>query len=155
MTNHGSATGVLDAIAPRIIAEAADAILYSDRQGIIRLWNAGCERIFGYMASEAVGLSLHIIIPASLRERHDRGYAETMRTGRTRYDAGDLLAVPALRKDGSRISVEFSIVPLKDGTGAMMGMAAIIRDVTGRFEEMKALRKAAGAATAGTDQSRI
>ncbi|MGE3066877.1 MAG: PAS sensor domain-containing protein, partial [Hyphomicrobiaceae bacterium] len=57
--------------------------------------------------------------------------------------AGDLLSVPALRKDGARISVEFSILPFRDTNGAITAMGAIMRDVTRRFEELKALRKAA------------
>jgi PAS domain S-box-containing protein len=64
-----------------------------------------------------------------------------MRTGESRYGAGDLLSVPALRKDGVRISVEFTIVPFRGDDGAMIGVAAIMRDVTQRFEEMRALRK--------------
>lgn len=83
------------------------------------------------------------IVPQNLRERHWHGYDETMRTGQTRYGAGDVLSVPALRKDGSRISVEFSIVPFQDDTGRILGLAAIMRDVTKRFEELKALRKSA------------
>ena len=84
----------------QIIAEAPDGILYSDAKGIITLWNKGCERIFGFVAAEALGQSLDIIIPDALRQRHWQGYDETIRTGRTRYGAGELLAVPALRKDG-------------------------------------------------------
>lgn len=68
-----------------------------------------------------------------------------MQTGQTRYGAGDLLAVPALRKDGTRLSVEFSIVPFRDDAGGMIGMGAILRDITSRFEEMKALRKSLAA----------
>ncbi|MGE0767485.1 MAG: PAS domain-containing protein [Hyphomicrobiaceae bacterium] len=134
----------LDALAARIVAGSPDAILYSDREGVIRMWNQGCERIFGFTSADAVGQSLEIIIPDNLRERHNRGHAETMRTGHTRYGSGDLLSVPALRKDGSRISVEFSIIPFKDDKGSMIGMAAIMRDVTKRFEEMKELRKLTG-----------
>ena len=66
-----------------------------------------------------------------------------MRTGKTRYGAGDLLAVPALRKDGARISVEFTILPFRDRQGRILGIAATLRDVTKRFEEMKVLRKEA------------
>ncbi|MEZ5816603.1 MAG: PAS domain S-box protein [Hyphomicrobiaceae bacterium] len=140
----------LDALAARIVGGSPDGILYSDRKGVIRLWNHGCERIFGFTAEEAVGQSLEIIIPENLRERHNRGHAETMRTGHTKYGSGDLLSVPALRKDGSRISVEFSIIPFKDDTGAMIGMAAIMRDVTKRFEEIKALRKRIAGIADGT-----
>jgi PAS domain S-box-containing protein len=133
-------------IAARIIADAPDAILYCDREGMIRMWNGGCVRIFGYAAEEATGQSLDIIIPENLRDRHWRGFEVTMQTGQTRYGAGDLLSVPALRKDGTRISVEFSIIPFTDDAGTITGMAAIMRDVTARFEEMKALRKASRSA---------
>jgi PAS domain-containing protein len=64
-----------------------------------------------------------------------------MRTGITRYGAGDVLAVPALRKDGTRVSIEFSILPFRDREGRMLGVAAILRDVSKRFEELKALRR--------------
>ena len=117
-------------------------MLYANGDGTITFWNAGCERIFGFSAQEALGQSLDIIIPENLRGRHWDGYAETMRTGRSRYGAGDLLSVPAIRKDGTRLSVEFSIIPIRDDAGRMRGMGAILRDVTKRFEELKALRKA-------------
>jgi PAS domain S-box-containing protein len=64
-----------------------------------------------------------------------------MRTGATRYGAGEILAVPAMRKDGRRISIEFTILPFRDEAGGMIGIAAILRDVTARFEETRALRK--------------
>lgn len=131
----------LRSLAADIVANAPDAILYTDRDGIIRYWNAGCERIFGFSATEALNRPLDIIIPETLRERHHRGHAETMRTGHTKYGKGDLLAVPALRKDGQRISVEFSIIPFRDSNQEIRGIAAIMRDVTGHFEEVKALRK--------------
>jgi PAS domain S-box-containing protein len=64
-----------------------------------------------------------------------------MRTGRTRYSDGQLLSVPAIRKDGKRISVAFTIVPFTDEKGTLTGIAAIMRDVTVQFEETRALRK--------------
>ena len=123
-----------------IVESSDDSIVSIDLDGIIRSWNKGAERIFGHAESEAIGQSLDLIIPSALRQRHWDGFGETMRTGKTRYGAGDILAVPALRKDGARISVEFTIVPFHDAAGGMLGIAAILRDVTKRFEEMKALR---------------
>jgi PAS domain S-box-containing protein len=76
-----------------------------------------------------------------LRERHWQGYRTTMRTGQSRYGNGQILSVPAVRKDGTRISVEFTIVPFKDDAGQMIGIAAIMRDATARFEELRALRR--------------
>lgn len=137
----------LEPFARALVERAPDAVIYADAEGRVRYWNAGAERIFGFAESEALGRSLDLIIPENLRKRHWDGYAETMRTGKTRYGAGDVLAVPALRKDGTRISVEFTIVPFADAGGRMSGIAAILRDVTQRFEELKALRKdAAGRA---------
>jgi len=132
----------IDDCRSKLVDEAADGILIADVDGIIRFWNPGAARIFGFTSQEAVGQSLDIIIPAALRARHWRGYAESIRTGQTHYAAGDLLAVPALRKDAARISIEFSIVPFRDATGRMTGIGAIVRDVTQRFEELKKLRKA-------------
>jgi PAS domain S-box-containing protein len=134
-----------DSFAETILESMPDAVIYCDAQGIIQYWNKGAERIFGFDASEATGQSLDMIVPEKLRHRHWEGYEKTMRTGETRYGGGDLLAVPAIRKDGTRISTEFTIVPFRDESGRMIGIAAIMRDITKRFEEMKALRAAAAA----------
>jgi PAS domain S-box-containing protein len=131
----------LDRFGQTLAREAPDAIIYADAEGFIRFWNRGAERIFGFGEAEVMGKSLDIVIPENLRKRHWDGYTETMRSGKTRYGAGDILAVPALRKDGTRVSIEFTIVPFRDGAGRMVGIAAILRDVTKRFEEMKALRQ--------------
>lgn len=128
-------------LACALLEAAADAIIATDRGGVIRFWNPGAARIFGFAPGEAMGQSLDLIIPENLRARHWDGYHAVMRTGESRYGRGDLLSVPALRKDGGRISVEFTIVPLKDAQGRMDGMAAILRDVTARFEEMRALKR--------------
>ena len=133
--------------AERLVSGMSDAIVYADAEGVIRVWNRGATRIFGFAEAEALGRSLDVIIPENLRERHWDGFNRTMRTGESRYQAGALLAVPAVRKDGSRISIEFTIVPFQDDAGRMVGIAAVMRDVTERFEEMKALRKAAAKST--------
>jgi len=123
-----------------IVENTPDAILYADREGRIRLWNAGAERIFGFTAAEALGQSLDLIVPERLRGRHWDGWDRTMASGTTRYGAGDLLAVPALHKDGRQLSIEFSIQLLRAADGSIAGSAAILRDVTARFEKDKALR---------------
>jgi PAS domain S-box-containing protein len=135
-------------LAGRIVAEAQDAIIYADREGVVRLWNAGAETIFGFSADEALGQSLDLIIPERLRQRHWDGYHKVMATGETRYGPGEMLAVPAMRKDGTRISVEFSIAMLRDDQGSLMGIAAILRDVTERWERDRALRQQLAAAEA-------
>lgn len=127
--------------ATALVAGMSDALVYADAEGIVRVWNKGAVRVFGFSEAEAVGQPLDIIIPAGLRERHWQGYRETMRTGQTRYGDGQMLSVPALRKDGARISVEFTIVPFVDASGRMAGIAAIMRDATKSFEELRTLRK--------------
>ncbi|MBS7544409.1 PAS domain S-box protein [Ancylobacter oerskovii] len=132
-----------------LIDSAADAVVASDRDGRIIMWNAGAARIFGFAEDEALGQSLDIIIPEPFRARHWEGYAETVASGKSRYGAGDLLAVPGLTKDGRRISLEFTIVLLKDAAGRVRGMASILRDVTRRFEETRALKKELAALKGG------
>ena len=130
-----------DVLANAILNARSDAIVAADRDGVIRFWNPGAERIFGHTSDEAIGRSLDLIIPERLRQRHWDGFRQTMETGRSRYGEGDVLSVPALRKDGTTISVEFTIVLLKSEPVGIRGIVAIMRDVTQRFEEMRQLRR--------------
>jgi PAS domain S-box-containing protein len=134
--------------AERLVSGMADAIVYADAEGVIRVWNRGATRIFGFAEAEALGRSLDLIIPENLRERHWQGYRATMSTAQTRYGDGQILSVPAVRKDGKRVSVEFTIVPFTDNAGQMIGIAAVMRDATARFEEMRALRRQLAAQSA-------
>lgn len=118
----------------RIVAEARDAIIFADREGLIRLWNRGAEEIFGHPAGAAVGQPLDLIIPKPLRERHRQGYERVMATGLSKYGR-ELLAVPGLRQDQVRVSLEFTITLVKDDHGQVLGAAAIIRDVTARWHQ--------------------
>lgn len=118
-----------DELCRHIVEGTQDAIIFADREGVVQLWNSGAETIFGYRAEEVVGQTLDLIIPERLRGRHWEGYRKVMATGVTQHGR-ELLAVPALRKDGTRISIEFTIVMLRDGTEGVVGTAALIRDVT-------------------------
>ncbi len=129
----------LDQLAAHIVSGASDAILFADREGILRLWNRGAEEMFGWTAAEAVGRSMDLIIPERLRARHWDGWRRVMETGVTRYGK-DVLAVPALRKDGTTISIEFTIQLIRDRAGRILGPTAIVRDVTARFQREKELR---------------
>jgi len=130
-----------ETLAKALLSTSSDAIIAADKDGVIRFWNPGAERIFGYKAEEAIGASLDIIIPERLRPRHWEGYRHVLSGGESRYGHGDILAVPSVRKDGVAISIEFTIVSLHDETGRVVGLAAILRDVTKRFEEMRALKQ--------------
>src|SRR3954454_661204 len=139
----------IDDLGNALLASASDAIIATDREGRITFWNPGAERIFGFSAAEAVGRSLDLIIPENLRSRHWTGYSQAMETGESRYGHGDVLSVPGLTKDGRRISVEFTIVMLRDEQSRPAGTVAILRDVTARFEEMRQLKRKLAAATQG------
>jgi PAS domain S-box-containing protein len=114
----------------KMIREMPDAVIYADADGRIRFWNAGATRIFGFNESEALGQRLDIIIPEELRDRHWAGFNRTLRTGKTRYGAGEVLAVRAMRKGGTRVSIEFSMTPFRDTAGAMMGVGAVLREAS-------------------------
>ena len=124
----------------RIVEQTQEAIIYADRDGLIRLWNQGATAMFGYEEDEAIGQSLDLIIPERLRARHWQGYRHVMETGVTRYGS-ETLAVPAMRKDGQRLSIEFTIVLIQDTNNNPIGTAALIHDVTTRWQQEKAQRE--------------
>jgi PAS domain S-box-containing protein len=142
-----------DWLCGQIVQNAQDAIVFADRDGIIRLWNSGAEAMFGYRAEEAVGQTLDLIIPERLRARHWEGYRKVMSTGVTRYGR-EVLKVPGVRKDGTRVSLEFTVILLHDGTGQLLGPAAILRDVTVRWEQEKAMRERLAALEAKVETPR-
>jgi PAS domain S-box-containing protein len=132
---------VPDGLADALLTMESDAIIATDRAGIVNFWNPGATRIFGFAAEEAVGQSLDLIIPPNLRGRHWEGFNRVMATGESHYGHGDLLSVPAQTKSGQRISVEFTIAMLRDQAGRPAGTVAVLRDVSKRFEEVRALKR--------------
>ncbi|MGW0995606.1 PAS domain-containing protein [Streptomyces sp. NPDC002520] len=126
-------------LAQAIVRESSEAVVVADPEGIIQVWNSGAERMFGHTAAEAVGAGLDLIIPEKQRERHNKGYEKTVATGETRY-GDELLAVPATHRDGHRLSIEFTVALLRDETGRLAGISAIMREVTERRNTEKALR---------------
>jgi PAS domain S-box-containing protein len=124
----------------RIVEAVPEAVIFTDRQGLVRLWNRAAETMFGYSADEALGQSLDLIVPERFRARHWEGYRRVMATGLTSYGQR-LLAVPAMRKDGQRISIEFSIALLKDEGEEVTGAAAVVRDVTARWQAEREMKR--------------
>ncbi len=135
-----------------IVEESEVAIIFADHEGRIRLWNSGAEGMFGYGVEEALGQSLDLIVPERQRARHWEGYRKVMASGVTKYGR-DLLAVPAMTKDGRRISVEFSIALLRGPSGEMLGAAAIMLDVTARWQKQKEMRERLTALEAKLEQA--
>ena len=123
-----------------LVASIGDAVIASDAKGAITLWNPAAERMFGYTEAEALGQSLDIIIPERLRGRHWEGYDKSMATGTSRY-GHDLLRVPATNKDGSAMSIAFTVAMLFTPDRKVSSIIAVIRDETVRFNDERALRK--------------
>jgi PAS domain S-box-containing protein len=140
VTDSGSTMGVTEEwLAAAVVKESPEAIVVTDPAGLIRLWNDGAARMFGYSADEAMGQNLDLIIPEKLRERHWKGYFQTMATGCTRY--GDkLLSVPATHRDGQRLSIEFSVALLRDDADQIVGISAVMREITERRNAERELR---------------
>jgi PAS domain S-box-containing protein len=146
-TNVGSAgsgmkTSSLETFADyqHLVEALGDAVIICDCDGVIRLWNAAAERLFGFTPAEALGSSLDLIIPEHLRERHWAGFTRTMATGQTRYQH-DLLRVPAMHKDGRTLSIAFTVGLFLAAQRRLTGLVAVIRDETKSFAEERDLRK--------------
>jgi PAS domain S-box-containing protein len=122
-----------------IIDQAPDAIIFADRGGIIRVWNRGAERIFGYPAADALGASLDLIIPERFRRAHWEGFQRAIDTGRTKY-ADRVLTTRSAHRDGSKLYLDLSFGLVTDDGGAILGALAIGRDCTTRYAADAALR---------------
>ena len=122
-----------------LVAQSPDAMIFADREGIIRTWNAAAERIFGFAPGAAIGQNLDIIIPEKFRDQHWTGYDRALAAGDTKY-RGQSLPTRAMRADGSEFYVElsFSIV---HSVGAVVGAMATARDISERFERDRASRR--------------
>ncbi len=124
----------------QLIHAMGDAVVVSNVDGKIILWNPAAEQMFGYTEAEALGKNLDIITPDRFRQRHWDGYHKSMETGTTKYGK-QTLRVPAVHKDGHTLSIAFTVAMLYDEHQKVTGVAAIIRDETLRFQEEKELKK--------------
>jgi PAS domain S-box-containing protein len=133
-----------------LLEQAPDAVIFADREGVIRVWNPAAERIFGFSRGEAVGQSLDIIVPERFREAHWRGYERALAAGETKY-SGQALPTRSARKDGETIYVELTFAIIKDTAGGVLGALAHARDISERWarereqaQRMKELQAKAG-----------
>ncbi|MDQ1598370.1 MAG: hypothetical protein QOI70_1794, partial [Microbacteriaceae bacterium] len=121
--------------------DLADAVVIADAEGTIAFWNDAAVRLFGWSSAEAVGRSLDVIIPERLRQRHWDGYTQVMMSGHSDYGTR-LLEVPALHRDGHRISLAFTVTLLtRPGQKEPFAIAAVLRDDTERFQERRVLKE--------------
>jgi PAS domain S-box-containing protein len=124
---------VTEAWLAAIVDSSEDAIIGKTLDSVIRSWNAGATRVFGYDASEMLGESVYRLIPDELHDDEGTIIAQLGRGERIQnYET------VRLRKDGTRIHVSLSVSPIRDASGAVVGAAKIARDIT----EAKRLREA-------------
>ena len=124
----------------QLVECVGDAIIVVDAHEKIVMWNPAATRIFGYSEAEALGNTLDLIVPERQRHRHNEGCRKSMETGITRYGTS-LLKVPALHRNGSMLSIAFTVGMLFDENHKVNGIVAVIRDETDRFVEERALKK--------------
>ena len=113
-------------LAEQVVEQAPDALIFADREGLIRIWNARAQQLFGYAAGEAIGQSLDLIIPQHLRAAHWRGYREAIAAGRTRLDGRPMLT-RATHKDGNKLYVELAFAIVNDPLDGVLGALATAR----------------------------
>lgn len=119
---NGEEISILEAI----FDKSQDGILFCDKNGIIKLWNSGCERIFGYKSEEAIGNSLNIIIPENLQQKHWNGFYKALENGKSKYVTVSL-SVVVNKKDKSSVPIDFRMNVLTKNNQTI-GIFAIIRD---------------------------
>jgi PAS domain S-box-containing protein len=119
-----------------IVESSDDAIISKTLDGIIRTWNKGAERIFGYTADEAIGQSIMILIPEGRKHEEDDILA-----GLRRGERVDHFETERLHKDGRKLHISLSVSPVKGAYGQIIGAAKIARDITAQKLGEQALRE--------------
>lgn len=108
-----------------IVDSSDDAIVSKNLDGIIRSWNKGAERIFGYTAAEAIGEHITLIIPPDRHAEEDDILARLRRGERI-----DHFQTVRRRKDGMLLDVSLTISPVRDSSGQIIGASKVARDIT-------------------------
>jgi PAS domain S-box-containing protein len=134
-----------------ILKSMPEALIFSDLEGIIRIWNAGAETVFGFSAADAVGQSLDLIIPERLRKAHWEGFHKAILRGGTLPGRTSLIT-RSLHQGGDQIYVDMSFAMVKNNLGQMLGSMAVARDATARFMEEKNLRRKLSELTTNTQK---
>jgi PAS domain S-box-containing protein len=110
-----------------IVESSDDAIVSKDLKGIVRSWNRGAERIFGYTAEEMIGQSIRKIIPADRQHEEDRVLAAVVAGERV-----DHFDTVRRTKDGRLVPISLTVSPVRDDTGQVVGASKIARDRSDR-----------------------
>lgn len=117
-----------------LIDSSDDAIISKDTQGVIRTWNAGATRIFGYSAQEAVGQNINMLFPPE-RLHEEEKLIQTVLAG----EAVRHFRTTRLTKDGQRIFASVSVSAIKNEAGQVIGFSKIVRDLTQEIQQEQLL----------------
>jgi two-component system CheB/CheR fusion protein len=129
---------VADAVVRRlaaIVESSVDAIFSKNLDGTIQTWNRGAEHLYGYTAEEAVGRSVHMLVPEDRTEEW-----HTIMAHLRRGESVERLATERVRKDEQRVAVSLTISPLRDGSGKVVSASTIARDIGERKRAEQTLR---------------
>ncbi|MBZ5710550.1 PAS domain S-box protein [Nannocystis pusilla] len=118
-----------------IVESSEDAIVSKTLDGVIRTWNAGAERLFGYLAGEAIGRSITIIIPPERLDEEKRILARLVRG-----EPVDWFETVRVARDGRRLDISLTVSPIRDADGNVIGASKIARDITAHKRAQDALR---------------
>ena len=118
-----------------IVESSDDAIISKDLDGIIRTWNSGAERLFGYSAGEILGKPVTILFPPGCEDEEPGILARIRRGDRIHH-----YETVRRRKDGSLLDISLTVSPVRDDAGHIVGASKIARDITGRKEAERKLR---------------
>jgi PAS domain S-box-containing protein len=121
----------------------SEAMIFADREGVIRAWNPAAEAVFGFPADEVLGQSLDVIIPESMRAAHWKGYEMAMQRGEVLHSSPQQPSriTKALHKSGQPLYVDMSFAVVKDPSGHTTGSFAVAREATERFQQERATRR--------------
>lgn len=119
-----------------IVESSSDAIWSADLHGIITSWNAGAERLYGYVAAEVVGQHQSMLLPPE-----ERGFLAAITDALLRGEARENLEVQRRHKNGAWIDVSLTFSVVNDTAGRAVGVSAVGRDITPRKQAERALEK--------------
>ncbi len=122
-----------------VVETADDAILTMTRDGLIRSFNPGAERTFGYKAEEAVGQPLRMLMPERFRGPHEEGFRRYLKTGEAHVVGKGPVELAGLRKSGEEFPLELSLGEMRSGDNLMF--TGVIRDITDRKRAEEAVRE--------------
>jgi PAS domain S-box-containing protein len=120
-----------------IVESSDDAIISKDMNGIIRSWNQGAERIFGYRPEEIIGRHISTLaVPERVDEIPD------ILARLAQGERVDHYQTKRQTKDGKVLTISLTVSPIRDAEGTIVGASKVARDITERETHQRALEQA-------------